>query len=119
MAVPGVTMRVTSRLTSFFAGAGVFHLIADGDAIALLDQARDVVFGGVIGDAAHRDRLAFFLVARGERDFELARGGDGVVVEEFVEIAQAEQQQRVGDLLLDAVILPHERRGGFGHEVLL
>ncbi len=29
-------MRVTSRLTSFLAELGIFHLIADGDAIALL-----------------------------------------------------------------------------------
>ena len=98
----------------FVAAVGVFHLIADGDAVALLDQPRDVVFGGMIGDAAHRNRLALFLVAGGERDLELAGGGDGVVVEQLVEIAQPEHQQRVGDLLLDAVVLPHQRRGGLG-----
>src|SRR5436190_8082266 len=32
---------------------GVFYLIADGDAVAALDQSRDVAFGGVVGDAAH------------------------------------------------------------------
>ena len=55
--------------------------------------------------------VAFFLVARGERDFEFARGGDGVVVEELVEIAEPEQQQRVRHLLLERVVLPHQRRG--------
>ncbi len=95
-------------------GAGNFHLIADGDAVALLDQARDVVFGGVIRHAAHRNRLALFLVARGERDFELAGGGDGVVVEQLVEVAEPEHQQRVRHLLLDAVVLPHEWSGGVG-----
>ena len=116
IAVPGVTTRVTSRFTSFLPSSGVFHLIADGDAIALLDQPRDVAFGGVIGHAAHGNGCAFFLVARGERDFEFARGGDGVFEEELVEIAQAEHQQRVRDLLFDGVILPHQRRGGISHE---
>ena len=74
---------------------GIFHLVADGDAIALLDQARDVAFGGVVGDAAHGNGRALFLVARGERDFELARGSHGVFEEELVEIAQAEHQQGV------------------------
>ena len=96
MAVPGVTMRVISRLTSFLASARIFHLVADGDAVALLDEARDVAFGGVVGDAAHGDGRALFLVARGERDFELARGDDGVFEEQLVEIAQAEHQQGVG-----------------------
>ena len=105
-------MRVISRLTSFFASRRVFHLVADGDAVALLDQPRDVAFGRVIGHAAHRDGGALFLVARGERDLELARGGDGVLEEQLVEIAQAEHEQRVGHLLLDAVVLPHQRRGG-------
>src|SRR5207244_4237063 len=56
-------------LDEFFRDARVFHLIADGDAVAFLDETRDVVFGGVIGDAAHGDGGAFFLVARGEGDF--------------------------------------------------
>ena len=61
MAVPGVTMRVISRLTSFLAGRGIFHLVADGDAMAFLDEARDVAFGGVIGHAAHGDGARLFL----------------------------------------------------------
>ncbi len=88
-------------------GAGDLHLIADGHAIALLDQARNVVFGGMIGHPAHRNGLALFLVARGESDFELAGGDDGVLIEQLIEIAESEQQERVGHLLLDAVILAH------------
>ncbi len=65
----------------FLGGGGVFHLVADGHAVALLDQARDVAFGGVEGDAAHGDGRALFLVAGGEGDFELARGEDGVFKE--------------------------------------
>ena len=95
MAVPGVTTRVSSRFTSFLASLRVFHLVADGHAVALLDQPRDVAFGRVVRHAAHGDGRAFFLVARGERDFQLARGDDGVFEEQLVEIAQPEHQQRV------------------------
>ena len=70
----------------------------------------------MVGHAAHGDGRALFLVAGGERDFEFARGGDGVFEEELVEIAQAEEQQGVRELLLDAVVLPHQRRGGVSHE---
>ena len=68
----------------------------------------------MIRHAAHRNGRAFFLVARGQGDFEFARRSDGVLHEEFVEVAQAEHQQGVGDLLLDGVVLPHQRRGGVG-----
>jgi hypothetical protein len=100
MAVPGVTTRVISRRTSFLGQRGIFHLVADGHAIALLDEARDVAFGRVVGHAAHGDGRAFFLVARGERDFQLARGHHGVFEEQLVEIAQAEHQQRLGTCCL-------------------
>ena len=93
---------------------GVFHLVADGHAVALLDQARDVTFGGMVGHAAHGDGGALFLVARGEGDFKLARGYHGVFEEQLVEIAQPEHQQGVGNLLFDAVVLPHQRRGCVG-----
>ena len=102
-------------LDEFLGEPRVLHLVADGDAVSFLDEARDVAFGGMVGDAAHGDGRALFLVARGEGDFELAGGGDGVLEEELVEIAQAEHEQGLGHLLLDAVVLPHERRGGVTH----
>ena len=79
----------------FLARAGLLHLVADGDFEAGANQPRDVAFRGVIGHAAHGDGLALFAVARSQSDLQLARGDDGVFVEELVEIAQAEQQQRV------------------------
>src|SRR5579875_1651766 len=99
----------------FFAGAGLFHLLADGNAVAALDEAGDVAVGGVVGDAAHRDGVAVFLITGGEGDFEFARGGDGVVVEELVEIAQAEEEERSGNLFFGSLVLPHERRRGLRH----
>src|ERR1700731_779913 len=71
----------------FLARTGQFHLIADRDLEAGANQARDVAFGGVIRNAAHRNRLALFAVARGESDLHLARGDDRIFVEKFVEIA--------------------------------
>ena len=97
-----------------FSELGVFHLVADGHAVALLDEARDVSVGRVVGHAAHGNGGALFLVARGEGDFEFARGHHGVFEKQLVEIAQAEHQQGVGNLLLDAVVLPHQRGGGVG-----
>jgi len=76
-----------------FARSGLLHLIANRDFEAGADQARDVAFGGVVWNAAHGNRLPLFAVARGESDLKLARGDDRVFVEQFVEIAQAEEQQ--------------------------
>ena len=90
----------------------VFDLIADGDAMALGDQLRDVAVGRVARHAAHRDRLALLLVAGGQRDAEVARGDDRVVVEQLVEITEMKQQQGVGYVAFDRVVLPHQRRFG-------
>ncbi len=76
----------------FFAQAGLLHLIADGDFEAGADQACDVAFGSVIGNATHGDGVSPFFVARGERDLQLARGDHRVFIEEFVEITEAEEQ---------------------------
>ena len=91
---------------------GLFQLIADCDAISTPDQTRDVALGRMVRHAAHGNRRAFLLVARRKRDFQFARGDDGVVQEQLVEIPQPEHQQSAGNLLLDRVILPHQRRRG-------
>src|SRR5260370_4067496 len=74
----------------FLARAWLFHLIADGDFEAGANQARDVAFGGVVRNATHRNRLALFAVARSERDLEVARGYNRVLVKQVVEIHPAE-----------------------------
>ena len=101
-------------LDQFLGERGIFHLVADGYAVALLNEARDVAFSGVIGDATHGDGCALFLVAGGEGDLQLARGEDGVFEEELVEIAEAEEEKGVGHLLFDGVVLPHQRGGWVG-----
>ncbi len=93
----------------------VFHLLADGDLEALANELGNVVFRRVIGHAAHGNGDALFLVARGQRDLQLARGDHRVLEEELVEVAQAEEQQRVGMLFLDRGVLPHQRSGRLAH----
>ncbi len=93
----------------------ILHLLADGDLEALANQLGNVVVGGVIGHAAHGNGSALFFVARGERDLQLARGDHRIFEEKFVEVTQAEEEERIGMLFLDRGILPHQRCGGLAH----
>ena len=88
-------------------GLGVLHLLAQRDAIALAQQALQVGAGGVVGNPAHGHGLR--LVARGEGELQLARGDQRVLVEELVEVAEAEEEQRVGVRVLGGAVLPHDR----------
>jgi ABC-type uncharacterized transport system permease subunit len=73
------------------------------------------------GNSAHGH--AAFLVAGGEGDLELSRGGFCVVEEKLVEVAHAKEEKGVRMLPLGSPILPHQGRlsGGilqlkiFGH----
>ena len=85
---------MTSRRTTRLRGLRVLHLVAHRDLEALAQQTLQVAAGGVVRHAAHGHGLRF--VARGERQLQLARGDDGVLVEELVEVAHAEEEQGVG-----------------------
>ena len=98
-----------------FAGSRLFELFADGDFVAGADEAGDVVFGGMIGHAAHWDGFAALFVAGGEGDLQDAGGDDRVVVKEFVEIAEAEEEQRLRMLFFHGVVLLHQRSSWLGH----
>jgi hypothetical protein len=89
-------------------------LLGDGDAIAAADQAGEVGLGGMFRDAAHRDGGAVVLAPVGQNDVERGGGGLGVGEEQFVEIAHAEEQQRVRMLRLDGEPLRHGGRGVVG-----
>ena len=86
------------------AGAALrgLHLLGDGDAEAAADQAGQVGVGGVDGDAAHRDWGAAMLPALGQRDVQRRCRGLRISEEQLVEIAHAQEQQRVGVLRLQA-----------------
>ena len=97
---------------------GVLRLLADGDLVALGDQAGDVGVGGVVWDAAHGhlllEGLRLVLVAGGQHQIQLARSGLCVVAEHLVEIPQAEKEDRLLILFLDFQILAHHG-GQFSH----
>jgi len=99
----------------FFAWAGLLHLIADSDFETGADQPRDVGFGGVIRHAAHGNGLAFFAIAGSQGDLQFPRGDHGIFIEEFVEIAETEEQQGVRVARLDGVILLHQRCSWLAH----
>ena len=102
--VPGVIRRTTSRRIGALPVRvlRVLHLLGHGDAEAAADQAGEIGFGGVVRDAAHRDRRAGVLAALGQRDVQRGGGGFGVGEEQLVEVAHAEEQQRVGMFRLGA-----------------
>ena len=99
----------------FFREARVLHLLANSHLVAFLDQARDVGVGGVVRNPAHGHSHSLFLAAGRQSNLEFAGGQDSVFKKEFVKISQTEKQQRLRILLLDGIVLPHQRRRGFRH----
>ncbi len=102
----------------FLARAGQLHLIANRNLESGADQPRDVTFGGVVRNAAHRNGLALFAIPRSERDLQFSRGYDRVFIKKFVEIAQAKEQQRMRVARLDGVILLHQRCCRLAHSLI-
>ena len=82
-----------------------FHLLADGDLLAGLYEARDVAVRRVVRDAGHRRALP-----RRERDRQQAGAELGILAEELVEVAESEQQQVVRVAALEVAVLLHHRR---------
>ena len=82
---------------------GVFHLVADGDGEALVDQTADVAGDRVMRNAGHGDRVRCILVTRGERELELP-SGDARVVKETArkKSPHAEQEDRIAGTRLFA-----------------
>ncbi len=93
----------------------VLHLLADGDLESFANELGDVILSRVVGDTAHGYRNALLLVARGQRDLQFARGDHGVFEEQFVEIAETKEDERIGVFFFDRGILPHQGRGRLAH----
>ncbi len=71
-----------NRLRAALPGlGGILGLLADGDPVAGLDQARKITLGGVIGHARHGDGLAIVLAAEGLGDAERLAGQDRILEE--------------------------------------
>ncbi len=87
----------------------VGHLLADGHRLPLLEQPGQVAGRRVMRHAGHGDVLALRALAPGgEGDVEHLRRLDRVVVEELVEVPQAEEEERLRVLLLGPEELLHD-----------
>jgi hypothetical protein len=75
--------------------------------LAFAHQFRQIAVEGDGRYARHRDRRAGGGAALGQRNVQKLGGTARVVVEHFVEIAHAIEQQDVGVLRLDAQVLLH------------
>jgi hypothetical protein len=82
----------------------LFHLIANGDAVASFQQAREVHLQHMMRETRHRHGP----VPRRQRQAKSLRGGFGIIAEEFVEVAHAEQEKHVGMPRLGLVVLLHQ-----------
>jgi len=89
-----------------------FDLLGDRDAVPGADQPREIGFGRMDGDAAHRHRRTAMLAARGQRDVERRGGRLRIVEEQLEEIAHAIEKQAIAGLVLQRPILRHHRRRG-------
>jgi hypothetical protein len=89
---------------------GVFHLLADGDAMAEANELVEIIIGRVDGHAAHGNIFAQMLAALGEHNAEGGAGDFGILEEELVEIAHAVEQEITGVDRLDLEKLRHHRR---------
>ena len=90
---------------------GGLELIAEGHAVALLDQFGAVALGGVVGNARHRHPAdGFAALLSGEGEFQHSGEFDGVLEEAFEEVAQAKQHPfGMGGLELN-VVAQHRRQ---------
>ncbi|MNM60416.1 hypothetical protein D3C81_716950 [compost metagenome] len=91
------------------AGCRVTDLFADHHRLAELDQLGQVALCRMERNAAHGDRLASRLTARGQGDIQQFRGFLRVFVEDLVEIAHAVEHQLVWVLIFQPPVLLHHR----------
>ncbi len=94
---------------------GVFQLFADGYPFSGANQLGQVGVDGMIGKTGQFDERSRPVGPPRKRDAQNAAGLDGVFAESLVEVADPEQQHRIGMHRLDCIVLLHER----GFHVLL
>ena len=87
--------------------AGFAALLANGDGLSLTDQFHQVGIESHRRHARHGNRGTGRGATLRERDVQQLRGTARIVVEHFVEIAHAIEQQHIGMLCLDAQVLLH------------
>ena len=92
----------------------VFHLFADGNAVAHADKLLEIGIRGVHGDPAHRNVLAQVLSALGQRDAESVGCNFCILEEQFIEVAHPEEQEAARIGLLEHQELCHDRSRAAG-----
>jgi hypothetical protein len=95
-------------------GAGVAELLADGDAVALGQEAGEVGLQGDGGDAGEGDAVALAELFGGEGDVQVSGEDEGVVAEGLIEVAEAKEEEAVGELGLEALVLLPKRAAAVG-----
>ena len=91
--------------------AGLLDLVAERDSKSRPEQLADVQLEGVVGNPCHRKAMALAQLACGQRDPEDRRCPFGILAEGLVEVAQPEEDDGVGVLALDSLVLLEDRRG--------
>src|SRR5688572_4906585 len=77
--------------------------------IAFIDQACDVVLGGMMRHSCHRNTLGLRYVPAGQDNVQLSRDQFGVFIERLVEIPQAKKHDGIRELLFYIQILLADR----------
>src|SRR5690606_4123433 len=88
----------------------VLELLCRSHAVAGLDEPREVLVEGVVGEPGQRGLLGGAVAAARQRDAEDVGDDDGVLLERLVEVAHAEEEDGAGVAVLDLPVLPHQRR---------
>ncbi len=103
------------RFGAALAGFGRrFGLLGDGDAMAGLDQAREIGLGRMRRDAAHGNRCALMFATRRQRDIEAGGCNSGIIEEQLEKITHSVKKKTIRRLRLEREILRHHRRRGIG-----
>ena len=93
-------------------GGRIFDLLANGHLVALGDQLTDIPLRRMERHAAHGCALGLAAIAAGQRQLQLARGGDGIVKEHLVKVTQAVKQKIILIFIFDLKILLHHGSHG-------
>jgi hypothetical protein len=89
--------------------ARLADLLADGDGLALPDEAAQVLIHGVIGHPGHGNRGTARLTPRRQGDVQESSSFLSILEEELVEVTHSVKEQHIGVLALDAQVLLHDR----------
>ena len=96
------------------AGGGVANLFADRHGHVGVHQLPQILVHAVVRDTGHGNRLSGGFSPGREGDIQDACGLLRILVEQFVEIPHAVEQQHAGEVRLDGQVLAHHRCMRFG-----